>query len=180
MTCIGGLVARDGTIWMAGDSAGVGGLSLRVRADPKVFEVGGFLFGFTQSFRMGQVLRHCFTPPERKPDQDLEGYLIGPFVDAVRQCFKDKGYLYKNNEREWGGTFLLGHAGRLFRVEEDFQVGESRCGFDAVGCGADIAVGALTVAKGAPEKRLRAALTAAEQFSAGVRGPFIVKKLKRR
>ena len=37
MTCIVGLLDANGDIYMGGDSAGVGGLSLTIRKDPKVF-----------------------------------------------------------------------------------------------------------------------------------------------
>lgn len=37
MTCIAGIVGEDGSIWMGGDSAGISGLSLQTRQDPKVF-----------------------------------------------------------------------------------------------------------------------------------------------
>lgn len=179
MTCIAGLVAADGSIWMGGDSAGVDGYALRVREDPKVFFVKDFLFGFTTSFRMGQLLQHCFVPPERKDEQGLEAYLCGPFVDAMRACFKSGGYIWKENERESGGRFLLGHAGRLFMIDTDFHVGEARWGMDAVGCGSDIAMGALFCAKGKPEQRVRTALEAAAAFSAAVRPPFVILKLKK-
>ena len=57
MTCIVGLV-HEGVVYIGGDSAGVGGMSLTVRADEKVFQNGEFLMGFTTSFRMGQLLRY--------------------------------------------------------------------------------------------------------------------------
>jgi hypothetical protein len=46
-------------------------------------------------------------------------------------------------------------------------------------CGEDIALGAMYACPSlSPEERIRTALEAAEQFSAGVRRPFIVKKLE--
>ena len=39
MTCIVGLV-HEGVVYIGGDSAGVGGMSLTVRADEKVFQNG--------------------------------------------------------------------------------------------------------------------------------------------
>ena len=44
MTCIVGL-RHEGKAWIGGDSAGVGGLELTVRRDPKVFKNGPMLFG---------------------------------------------------------------------------------------------------------------------------------------
>jgi hypothetical protein len=55
MTCIVGIV-ENGKVYMGGDAAGVNGYSVRVRKDPKLFKVGEFLFGYTSSFRMGQLL----------------------------------------------------------------------------------------------------------------------------
>ena len=42
MTCIVGLVEK-GNVYIGGDSAGVGGYSLTVRADRKVFRNGDFV-----------------------------------------------------------------------------------------------------------------------------------------
>lgn len=179
MTCIAGLV-HDGKIWIGGDSAGVGDYALTVRADRKVFVNDGFVMGFTSSFRMGQLLRHAFTPPRPQPDEDLDRFMVTSFVDGVRDCLKRGGYAEKHNEVETGGVFLVGHAGRLFRIDSDYQVGEAADGFDAVGCGSDIALGSLhSTANGfAPRERVRMALTAAERFSAGVRGPFHIEHIE--
>lgn len=176
MTCIVGLVAEDGTVWMGGDSAGVAGWDLVVRADQKVFTCDRFAFGFTTSFRMGQLLRYALTIPERHADEDLYGWLTTTFVDAVRECLSAGGFSKKKDGVETGGTFLVGYAGRLFTVEDNFQVGESVHGFTAVGCGESFALGYLWDREGKPEALVRGALEAAEQFSAAVRGPFHIVK----
>ena len=172
MTCIVGL-AEGGRVYIGGDSAGTDGDAMTIRADRKVFRNGEFIMGFTTSFRMGQLLHHVFTPPKRHPETDVEKFMVGDFINAVRQCLKDGGYAEKHNEAERGGAFLVGYAGRLFRIDSDYQVGEAVDGFDAVGCGEQIAQGALFAnPAGRPLERLRMALEAAERFSAGVRGPF--------
>ena len=75
MTCIVGLV-HEGVVYIGGDSAGVAGLSLTVRADEKVFRNSDFLMGFTTSFRMGQLLRYSLKPPRRHPDDDIHQYMV--------------------------------------------------------------------------------------------------------
>lgn len=174
MTAIVGLV-HEGTVYIGGDSAGVSGYSMTVRADAKVFTVGPYLLGFTTSFRMGQLIRYALDPPT--PDgSDLDRFMSTTFVDAVRACLKAGGWAKKDNDREEGGTFLVGVAGRLFTIEDDYQVGASADGYAAVGCGSEIALGALFATartRMAPERRIVVALQAAERFSAGVRGPFI-------
>lgn len=181
MTCIVGLV-HDGVVHMGGDSLGANlWFHKVVRKDPKVFVNGDFLFGFCGSFRMGQLLAHAFKPPRRHPDDDPYKFLVTEFIDNVRKCLKDGGYARIENNVEEGGTFLLGYAGRLFRIEDDFQVGEPADGYDACGCGEDLARGALHAlmpnAEMSPATKLRIALEAAQHHSAGVSAPFTFLKL---
>ncbi len=177
MTCIVGFV-EGGTVWMAGDSAGVGGLDLAVRADLKVFRNGPMIFGFTSSFRMGQLLRYALTVPDHDPRVDLNKYMATTFVDAVRECLKTHGWAEKDKEQERGGTFMVGYQGKLFVIEADYQVGEPLDGFYAVGCGDQVARGALFATPTMKGKaRCELALQAAERCSAGVRGPFVVESL---
>jgi hypothetical protein len=72
MTAIVGLVHKE-SVTIGGDSAGVSGLSLSVRADAKVFRKGRYLFGFTTSYRMGQLIRYSLQPP--KPKGDLDAFM---------------------------------------------------------------------------------------------------------
>jgi hypothetical protein len=173
VTAIVGLV-HHATVYIGGDSAGVSGYSMTVRADAKVFTVGPYVMGFTTSFRMGQLIRYSLDAP--KPEGDLDGFMVTTFIDAVRACLKAGGWAKKDNDREEGGTFLVGVHGRLFIVEEDYQVAASTDGYAAVGCGGELALGALYATartRISPERRVMLALQAAERFSAGVRGPFL-------
>lgn len=182
MTCIVGL-EHDGRVWIGGDSAGVAGWSLTVRADEKVFANGDFIFGFTTSFRMGQLLRYGLTLPSLCRDGDIPSLWSDPdrwmatqFVDAVRDCLKAGGYSKKSDEVESGGQFLVGYKGHLWQVDRDYQVGRAAHGYLAVGCGDELALGAMhAVSDGlSPHDTVLAALRAAEAHSAGVRGPFKV------
>lgn len=173
MTAIAGVV-HAGRVYIGGDSAGIAGYQLTSRADAKVFRTGPFVFGFTTSFRMGQLIRWSLTVPE--PEGDLERFMCTTFIDRVRECLKDGGWATKNSDREEGGTFLVGTAGRLFTVESDYQVGEAADGYAAVGAGDGVALGALYATRRSrmrPEQRITTALAAAERFNAAVRGPFV-------
>lgn len=178
MTCIVGY-ADGKRVWMGGDSAGAdGSWNLTVRADHKVFRNGEFLFGFTSSFRMGQLLRYKFEPPLRRPETDLERYMVAEFIEGVRSCLKQGGYTQTKESREEGGEFLVGHAGRLFKICGDFQLEISTHPFAACGCGEPYALGALFDSPYEdPAQKVAHALRAAEQFSAGVRGPFHLEML---
>lgn len=176
MTAIVGLVF-EGKVYIGADSAGSDGHSVTIRKDPKVFRNGNYLFGFTGSFRMGQLLNHAFVPPKYTGEVPLDKFMTTIFVDEVRKCLKDGGYAFKSNEQELAGTFLVGTQGRLFLVDTDYQVGESAEGYDAVGCGNIAAAGAMFATKDVaiePKERVQLALEAAAYHVNSVRGPFTV------
>lgn len=181
MTCIVGIVGKN-HIYMGGDSAGVGGLSLHIRADEKVFVKGNMIFGITGSFRMGNLLRFKLLIPEHPTGMDNYEYMCTSFIDAIRDCFKAGGFAQRKDEvEEMDGAFVVGYKGQLYEIESDYQVGMLRVNYHAVGCGRDLATGAMFASQASklPERqRIVTALEAAEQFSAGVRGPFVIKKLR--
>lgn len=176
MTCIVGLI-NEGAVYIGGDSAGAASTwSLVARADRKVFATAGYVLGFTDSFRMGQLLQHGMTfPPLPDASVDLHRFMVNEFVEAVRSTLKVGGYAKTSDGRDEGGTFLVGCRGHLFRIESDFQVGESLDGYDACGGGEEVARGSLFTTRGwwdSPKQRVTAALEAAEHHNASVRPPF--------
>lgn len=185
MTAIAGIAQGD-KVWIGGDSSGSDGYVLSPRADAKVFRNGPLLFGFTSSFRMGQLLHYAFTPPDHDPRQEPHRWLVTVFVDAVRKCLKDAGWAKKTDDHEEGGTFLLGYRGRIYKVCDDYQVESpadgpvSRVQLAACGCGEQFVLGALFVQdpNQPPTDRIIQALTAAERYSAHVRRPFVVEVLE--
>lgn len=178
MTAIVGL-CDAGKVYIGGDSAGVEWEMLEVRADEKVFINGDFLFGFTSSFRMGQLLQYTFRPPPKDPAMEVFAYMATSFIEEVRTCLRRGGFSKREFGKEEGGSFLVGYQGRLFQIADDFQIGELVHGFDAVGCGQMIARGALYASSHIkdPRKRVLLALKAAQEFSGWVREPFVVKSI---
>jgi ATP-dependent protease HslVU (ClpYQ) peptidase subunit len=189
MTCIVGL-EHNGEVWMGGDAASVSGSSIVTYRDPKVFHLKSpntkydFLIGYTSSFRMGQIIKHSFVPPGGVSALGIEKYLATKFVDALRSLFKRKGFVPDKEEGEnyEGGNFLIGHNGHLFEMNEDFHIGSPNSigddTFYAVGSGSEVALGALSVTRGAePKNRCHWALTASAEFCSAVRPPFTVLSL---
>ena len=172
MTCIVGLVDK-GTVYIGGDSAGVAGLSVSIRADEKVFVNGPFIMGFTTSFRMGQLLRYKLEPAAQTIKQTDMEYMVTSFIDSVRKCFTDNGF----GSGSTGGTFLVGYKNKLYTIDTDYQVGVPADAYDTCGSGADLALGAMYATKGQdPRKRITTALSAASTFNAGVMPPFLIIK----
>lgn len=186
MTAVAGLV-HEGRVHICGDSAASGGTSIMIRADRKVFthpqrapgqpeQPDHWAFGYTTSYRMGQILQHAFTPPVLPEDTDLHRFMCTTFVDALRAAFKTAGWARDRSGIEETGQFLIGVRGRLFIVDEDYQVGEPADGYAAVGCGTDLALGSLHTTRSlgwTPNARLRSALMAAAHHSTGVQAPFV-------
>ena len=177
MTCIVGyLDKKSDKVIIGGDSAGVAGFELSIRKDPKVFKNEDFIIGCTSSFRMIQLLRFSFKPP-KVHDKDIYEYMCTDFIDAVRSCFKNGGFLEKERESEVGGFFLVAYKNRLFQIQGDFQVSEQLNGMDSCGCGSAYALGSLRcLAEFSldPTEIVRKSLESAEFFSAGVSRPFII------
>jgi ATP-dependent protease HslVU (ClpYQ) peptidase subunit len=160
---------------MGADSAGVSGLDLTVRADAKVFVNGDFLMGCAGSFRQTQLLRYTFVPPECWSDEPMR-YMVCQFIDAVRTCFDEGGINGHNNQVESvEGIFLVGYRGHIYRIDTDYQVGESLDDFMAIGSGHTYARGAMYAsAHQSPLVRVDRGLHAAAHLNGGVCPPFII------
>lgn len=180
MTCIVGFVEGN-TVWMGGDAAGTNNwLHQDLYDTPKVFRTGDALIGSCGSARQADLLRHALTVPDHDPRLAIEKYMATVFMDAVRACFKAGGVCTtKDGVEESQGHFLIGYKQRLFAIYEDFQVRAPKLPYAAVGCGDQIALGALFASDHVTggRDRVELALRASERFSAGVRGPFHIEAL---
>lgn len=190
MTCIVGIAVNGAVILGADSMAGDGYWNRRVRADRKVFKNGELIFGFTTSFRMGQLLEHNLTPPPIQEGMEPYAYAVKLLIPEIRNTLRSGGFMKTENGVETGGTFLVGFRGALFEIDNDFQVAQSTERFEAVGCGAQYAMGAMHIAYDRafrqPRRQdevwasdlevaqgvLQSGLNAAARFSAGVAGPF--------
>lgn len=176
MTCIVGWIdEKKKKVSMAADSAGSNSWYKADRKDPKIWIKGGLLFGCTTSYRMIQLLRYQLEIPECPPDMDAHEYMVTRLIPNIRTLFGEGGFLLKKNEREEGGNFLIGYRGRLFEIEEDFQVAEHVKPFAAVGSGCFIALGACYILEGmsgTPASKASKAVEVAAALNPFVGGPI--------
>lgn len=212
MTCIVGF-SNGKTVWIGSDSAGSTTDTIEiVRSPKKVFQVGEMLIGYCGSIRMGQILQ-CHLDMASLPVQPKKSkkyptdmdYLIKVFVEEVREKFKTFGFTStygEDNNQEYGGFFLVGYRGRLYKVESDFHISRRSpclCGhsennplkkqitIDSLGSGAPFAIGSLETSFSsfsliaadlkAPEGALYLALEIAGRCCTSVAGPFEVLRL---
>ena len=179
ITCIVGFVCpKEKKVYIGGDSAGVAGLNIQIRDDEKVFRNGPFIMGFTTSFRMGQLLRYCFEQPEHTEGMDEMTFMVKNFIPSVKKCFKDGGFGKTKDSEESGGAFLVGYKGRLYEIDNDYQVARLHDNIASVGCGSDIALGAMYgLSHLYPKERIIRALEITTHLNAGVRPPFVIEEL---
>jgi hypothetical protein len=185
LTCIVGIAIQD-AVYIGADSLGSGGGGKQVYSTPKLIKLDALEkkdmslskicigIGYTSSYRMGDILRYNFTPPQIGADTDENEYLVRDFVPDLIKCFEEHSFSKTKEGAKSGGNFLVGVRKRLFHVQEDFSVLEPRSGYTAVGSGQDFAMGALFILKKKledPEKAVISAIRAASEFSTTVGGP---------
>jgi len=174
VTCVVGL-EDDDRVWLGADSLGVAGYAKTIRRDPKIFRRGPYLIAFAGSYRVGQLLRWKIDRTGPEPGTDLAEFMATNFIDDVHLVLRKGGVTLRSGQLD-GVSFMVGLYGRLFVVDCDFQIGEPVCGYDAIGSGADIAIGAIHVLPNLePQVRVRRALEAAAAHNAGVQAPFLIK-----
>lgn len=180
MTCIVGLI-QDGVTYIGGDSLGSNSFSKVVRQDKKVFKLkdtSNAIIGYTSSFRMGQLLMYAEGLIDKRDEPNINHeYLVTKFVPNVIDLFEKGGYSRNNSGEKSGGHFLIGYKNKLYKIESDYQVGESFDNYEATGCGEYFALGSLHATENtdiSPEGRIRLALQAASKFSTGVAPPYYI------
>lgn len=146
MTCIVGMEI-DGRVYIGGDScaADVSQYTYQEIINPKVFKRNDMIFGYTHTFRFGQLIEYFLKIPKHdKCDTDME-YLITKLIPAIRECLNDNGAGNKKDEIESGGCCLVGYKGILYTLQNDYSILRSASGFAAVGCGDLPALAAMTM-----------------------------------
>lgn len=182
MTCIVGIVDPKGIGHIASDSAGSNYHTTNAYTNRKIFRKADLLIGYTSSYRMGQLLEHQLDVPQRKVGQSLDAWLYIDFVNAVRKLLKDNGYMRVDSNNESIGTFMIITEGRLFVMQDDLAVLESKEQFDSVGSGANHATAALYTlmhhSSLTPRKMLTEAVNVAARYVTTVGGDVDYLKAK--
>lgn len=170
MTCVVGFEYNN-KVWIGADSAGISGDYVSVRADKKVFRNKDYVFGFAGSFRMGQLLQYYFQPPGFFSSKDIDEFMIVDFIPKL------KAILTTESEKP---NCLIGFRGKLFSVQEDYQVARNVYPYHAIGAGNEPAMGSLFTTYSmdmSVEEKLILALRAAQQFCTAVREPFHIESV---
>ena len=128
MTCIVA-IAEDNTIHMAGDRMAAGNGDKMMYNRSKVFINGDFVIGYTDSFRLGQLMEFTWNQPDFTAGQSDFGYMCTAVVDSIKKMLADYDVVFGAGE-----NLLIGYGGKLYTIQGDYSVFEHEH-FAAVGCG---------------------------------------------
>lgn len=142
---------------------------------PKVWSVGELVIGAAGDERQRQVLVGLDVPSllEGDPDEWLDRWMAGPFVDALRNCLSAGGALGEDDGMATGPRLLVGVRGRLYLIDNAFAT----LPFEehAIGAGGGYALGALGATRDLgmePGDRVVRALGVAARLHPNVLPPF--------
>lgn len=168
MTCIVG-VEFGGKVFMGGDIQGTGGNNKIVHTQPKVFHKKNVIFGYTTSYRFGQILEHNLADPVVPEDpNEIYRWLVTVLIPTIKDALMNNGY-------KDGGNCLIGVRDQLWDLQGDFSVLRSVRGYSACGSGAEYALGSMCTSlkdirqsEEAYSKAVATAISVASTFSPSV------------
>lgn len=177
MTCIVGFQSK-GVVYIGGDSCITWNDCVDTLADPKVFWNGDLLIGVSGQARAIQLLRYVFKPPAHEEGDDMT-YLVAQVAEAMRSVIKDAGMMrLEESVEDHGNNIMVAYRGRLYEISSNFHVHIPASGWATIGCGSDIARGAMDVIADTSDMHgsVLRSLEAAARHNAYVRGPFVIEK----
>jgi ATP-dependent protease HslVU (ClpYQ) peptidase subunit len=142
------------------------------------------LVGVAGTWRDSQIIR--YHADMEMPEGDSEELLVKHFVPALRETFKIHGSNVGSDGqfKPFDSELLIGFRGGLYLIDAGYGVVPCGENYRAIGNGGVCALGAIAAIETLcdadttqPETRIRQALMIAEQFTTGVRSPFLVERL---
>jgi ATP-dependent protease HslVU (ClpYQ) peptidase subunit len=173
MTCIVG-VEHSNKVYIAGDLQGTGYNEKIHHLASKVFKIGNLVFGYTSSYRFGQLIEANLTDPYVPEGDQIYLWLIRKVIPEIRDI------LVKADEK--GGNALIGVKNELYELQSDYSILRSTRKYNAVGSGEDYAVGSIHQAlkeaplnEWEPRSLLKCAIETAHEFSPSVGKKFTIQ-----
>ncbi|MBE0470427.1 MAG: hypothetical protein IBX55_13095 [Methyloprofundus sp.] len=131
MTCIVAIETQDNNAVIAGDFCGSDGFKKGNVTSPKIFKHSGMIFGYTSSFRFGQIIEHILDDNTLYPPSDATKtyeWLVRNFIPKLQKSLKDEEY-------QGGGDAICIINAQVWQIQSDFSVIRPETGVCAVGSG---------------------------------------------
>ena len=195
MTCIIAAEA-NGKVYMGADSVALDRTyDFDVIEGSKMFRRGEMLIGCAGQPRQAQIVKHYAHLPSQPSDinKTLPGYrdrsddqYLMAFIENIRTALRDYGCMEMENGIEAGCNLIIGYHGKVYAVENHFQIHRSRRGCIATGVGAPYALASLLTSMRPPVSwervdmtdKITVALQIASQLCVAVYAPFQVEVLE--
>ena len=182
MTAIVGYVAKDGAVYLGGDSAATDNDIKIIQTEPKVWRLTPHLvIGVSGAGRLNDLVR-VFLPRHLPDETTLQSDYVVHLAEALRDLLKNHGCVTETKGQiEADGSFLVGYAGVLYSIDCAFSVVKHSERIAARGCAKELALGALHTLETLTEDdgqdykpafRLEMALEAAARFDIHVAPPW--------
>lgn len=163
-------------IWLAGDSFIGDESNKNLCAEPKVYKIGKLAIGICGYVRQELILESVLKSVN--PDDFSDEWLRFVFPDMLHDVMKSKGAIVEDSGQSTFGNsnYIFGLHGKLYYLENDFGIWESKKNVAAIGIGRQYCLGSLTTLSSTlikyPEKALIKSLKVASEWSPYVTGPF--------
>jgi ATP-dependent protease HslVU (ClpYQ) peptidase subunit len=181
MTCVVGLIDGD-TTYLGADSCASGGWREQTLLHKKVFKLRdtqNAILGFSGTIRDLNLLQYAEDLIDKRDEPDIDHkYIVTKFIPNVIRLFNNN--LRNSSDKgigEFESYFLLGYKNKLWLIESNYSVFETKDNYQAIGCGTNYALGSLHSTNDTdltPVERIHKALQAASKFSSGVSAPFYI------
>jgi len=150
-----------------------------ISQNTKIFQKDEMFIGCANSFRIINIIEHCFTPSVIPSKMTAGKYIVSSFVPELRQTLEDQKI--DVSSEDMGLNLLVGIQNCIFEIQNDFSVITMPAYGASIGSGSDVARGSLFTSWNMPmtgSERVLKALEAAEASIATVRRPFNILEVK--
>ena len=140
MTIIAAAEDNNG-YWIASDSHGNTGNTC-VELGGKLINKGKYIVGFSNSYRVRDVIIECNTFP--KTMNSIKS--VRKFRDVLKELMLEDGCLGVGIEGDTvvhPVSLIIVSPSGLYELDSDYQVHKYECGYAAIGSGSDVALGTL-------------------------------------
>lgn len=157
-------VTKGNSSWMGAEQQTTSNSSIKLRSQPKVVKIGGYLVGSSGPTRLCDILQVHMPEIEPKPkDVPLRVHLLKTWITSLREMMSREGY--KKNDKsadDFDGLFLVAKAGEICVIFNNFSVWSPEDDYYAIGSGEAFALGSLETSSllgvKSPKKRIELAL----------------------
>jgi ATP-dependent protease HslVU (ClpYQ) peptidase subunit len=108
----------------------------------KVVKHGEFLIGMAGDLRAINIVTYIFKAPPipRTAINNLDKYIIGTFLPALKDCLEDNGI---NTKEGSGSDFIILLRGKVYEIGEHFEWSPDTTNIYSLGSGSSYALGSM-------------------------------------